>query len=471
MTTDDTITEETDHGSGRTGSGACRILLYSQNGEIGSLPDEPGSGRMAITRVKSIRHVPRELLTAKYHLCLSRCDSFDADQRELLQLVRTHNVPTRVIVLARTGRVEDAVQAMKLGAEDFLVANEVNAQFIASCIESGLSCRVGPPAGGEIAGRPPADADDQLIGRSREIQNVRSAIMLVARSRAPVIITGESGTGKDIVARMVHLNSERKDQPFIALNCAALPRDVIENELFGHEKGAFTGALARKVGAFELAHQGTLFFDEIAEMNSDTQAKLLRAIENKSYRRLGGSGEVTVDVRVIAATNKNIQAALKSGEFREDLYYRFSVIEIALCPLRERQEDIPLLAEHFFSQLARRNGTPQQRFSDEALNLLMTYDWPGNVRELRNVVEWALLMCPDEVIGAGFLPPRISNFRLTGTNVTIPLGCSFAEAERLFILETLASVKNNKSEAARILGLSRGTLHNKMRQFWSRDNA
>jgi transcriptional regulator with PAS, ATPase and Fis domain len=249
------------------------------------------------------------------------------------------------------------------------------------------------------------------------------------------------------------------------VNCAALPKDVIENELFGHEKGAFTGALPKKAGCFELADGGTLFLDEIAEMTTETQAKLLRAIELQGFRRLGGKEEINVNVRTIAATNKNVSAALKSRELREDLYYRLSVIEIFIPPLRERKEDIALLAEHFLSLFSEKYGKPRQHFSDECLEMLIAYEWPGNVRELKNVVERSVVICQNEVLSPQALPERISAQQSIPSNITIPLGSSAQVAERMLILQTLASVGNNKSKAARILGVSRKTLHNKLLSF------
>jgi DNA-binding NtrC family response regulator len=306
----------------------------------------------------------------------------------------------------------------------------------------------------------------RLVGLSSAMHEIRNLIEMAARTDAPVIVTGESGTGKEIVARLIHHVGKRTDKPFIALNCAALPKDVIENELFGHEKGAFTGASDRRPGCFELADQGVLFLDEIAEMNPDTQAKLLRAVELKTFRRLGGGkDEVKVDVRLIAATNKNIAEALKRGEFREDLYYRLSVIEIHIPPLRERQEDIPPLVEYFLSETQKKYETPEKRFDDEAIELLCAFDWPGNVRELRNVVERSVLLCQDSVIQPYHLPTRISHYQPVAYNVKIMLGCSAQDAERQLILQTLASVNNNKSQAAKILGISRKTLHNKLRDY------
>jgi DNA-binding NtrC family response regulator len=304
-----------------------------------------------------------------------------------------------------------------------------------------------------------------LIGQSPAINDVWTAIGLVADSNTAVFITGESGTGKDVVARLIHEKSRRSQLPFVALNCAALPRDVIENELFGHEQGAFTGATMKKIGCFEMADGGSLFFDEIAEMHTDTQAKLLRAIETKSFRRLGGKDEVNVDVRTLAATNKDIPTALRRKELREDLYYRFSVIEIALPPLRKRREDIPLLVSHFLSEFCAKHDKSHLSFSDEAQHILAEYEWPGNVRELKNAVERCVVISQSDVLGPALLPEKISSSRSQSRVIAIPMGTSMMEAEKKIIQETLAAVGHNKSEAARVLKLSRRGLQKKLQRM------
>ncbi len=304
-----------------------------------------------------------------------------------------------------------------------------------------------------------------FIGNSSAIREIYSMIQLVADSNTAVLITGESGSGKDVVARLIHLKSPRADLPFIAINCAAVPKDVFENELFGHESGAFTGATSKKTGYLEMANGGTLFFDELAEMDTDTQAKLLRVIENKSFRRLGGKDEINVDVRMLAATNKNISNALESSELRKDLYYRFSVIEIFLPPLRERKEDVPLLIDHFLITFGQKHNKLNKRFSDESRDILIRYDWPGNIRELRNVIERAIIMCPNDIITPNYFPDHISGFKQKDNFITIQVGTSLKSAERDIIIKTLAIVSNNKSKAAHILGLSRKALYNKLGRF------
>ncbi|RPI01070.1 MAG: sigma-54-dependent Fis family transcriptional regulator [Ignavibacteriae bacterium] len=304
-----------------------------------------------------------------------------------------------------------------------------------------------------------------FIGNSRAMREISSTVELVAVSDAGVLITGESGTGKDVVARLIHLKSPRADLPFIALNCAAVPREILENELFGHETGAFSSAPARKSGYLEMANHGTLFLDELTEMDNETQAKLLRVIETKSFRRLGGKEEISVDVRILASTSLRVTEALQSGELRRDLSYRFSAIEITLPPLRERIEEIPLLVDYFLLLFTRKYKRPPKSFSAPAMKALMNYAWPGNIRELKNVVERAVLQCTDGIVGIEHLPMEISKANSPGPHITIPMGTALSLAEKEIILQTLHSVENNKSKAAGILGLSRKALYNKLHKF------
>ena len=304
-----------------------------------------------------------------------------------------------------------------------------------------------------------------MISTSPVIDEIRSRIGLIARSEASVLITGESGSGKEVVARMIHRAGPRERYPFVAVNCAAMPREVIDNELFGHEREAFTGAASKRAGCFELAHHGTLFLDEITEMPPQSQAKLLRAIESKSFRRLGGKQEVSVDVRIVAATNRDARQALKTGDLREDLYYRLSVIELHVPPLRERKEDIPLLAGHFFKVFSEKYASAQKQFSPQALEALQSYPWPGNVRELKNLVERTVLVCPDRNVDKPHLPERFVLSQPQEDALRIPPGTSLEECSRLLILRTLGQCDGNKSKAAAILGISRKALYGRLRSY------
>jgi DNA-binding NtrC family response regulator len=294
----------------------------------------------------------------------------------------------------------------------------------------------------------------------REIYKIIEA---VAPSNASVLITGESGTGKELVARAIHQKSPRRKGPFIAVNCGAFPREILENELFGHEKGAFTGAINEKAGCFELADGGTLFLDEVAEMESDIQVKFLRALEQRSFRRLGGKKEIEVDIRVIAATNQNVEEALKQGKLREDVYHRLAVIPIPLPPLRDRGGDIRLLAQEFLRRFSEDHGKRITGFSEAALEFIETYRWPGNVRELKNAVERAVILTRGEVIDVGDLQPR--QISLDEKEIRIPVGSTLQEAERLLTLKTFAFTGGDHAKTARILGLDEKELQERLRSF------
>jgi DNA-binding NtrC family response regulator len=313
----------------------------------------------------------------------------------------------------------------------------------------------------------------ELVGRAPAMREVFSLIRQVAPSKAAVLITGESGTGKELVARAVHNLSPRSGGPFVAINCAAMPETLMESELFGHEKGAFTGAIERRAGCFELAQSGTLLLDEIGDMPIATQAKLLRVLEDSRVRRLGGKGELLVDVRVIASTNKVLEEALRKGQLRDDLYYRLNVFHIALPPLRARMEDLPLLVEALLRDLNRKHNCRVVDLSPEVLEQFRRYHWPGNVRELRNALERAVILAGDGMIGLGHLPPGFNRASAAPkveqdgglAEVRLPLGSTVGEAEKILIQRTLQHTRNNKTRAAEILGISLKTLHNKLKEY------
>ena len=315
---------------------------------------------------------------------------------------------------------------------------------------------------------------NDLVGSSEAMQQVFSMILQVAPSKAAVLVTGESGTGKELVARAIHANSPCAGGPFVAINCAALPETLMESELFGHEKGAFTGAVEKRAGCFELAQGGTLLLDELAEMPISTQAKLLRVLEDSRVRRLGGKGEIEVDVRVIAATNRDPMEAIKKGLLRDDLYYRLNVFTIHLPPLRCRLEDIPVLAEAMVRDLNAKHGTRVTGLEPAVLVTLQRHRWPGNVRELRNVLERAVILTREGNIGVQHLPPGFGQnagdapapVEVSSSNaITIPVGTTVDEAEKSLILLTLAHTKNNKTRAAEMLGISLKTLFNKLKAY------
>ncbi len=313
-----------------------------------------------------------------------------------------------------------------------------------------------------------------FVTQNALMQELLTKIKLVARTNATLLITGENGTGKEVLAQLAHYHSKRRDRPLIAVNCGAIPNELVESELFGHERGAFTGAHARKEGCFELAHQSTLFLDEIGEMPKDMQVKLLRAVELNSFRRVGGKEEVKVDISLISATNKILMNQVKAGSFREDLFYRLNVIELYVPPLRHRKEDIPILVEYYKNHYIEKHGIDDIIFNDSCMDILMSYDWPGNVRELKNVIERCVVLSDGEVVDLDVIPSKVHEEKniypvCSGSAnhqiIQIPLGMSLKEVERRVIDQTLHSVDNNKTEAAKILGFSRKTLHNKLDKY------
>ncbi|MFP3899057.1 MAG: sigma-54-dependent transcriptional regulator [Dehalococcoidia bacterium] len=301
---------------------------------------------------------------------------------------------------------------------------------------------------------------ENIISKSSKMQRLIELIKVVGKSNATVLITGESGTGKELVARAIHSQSHRHNKPFIAVSCAALPESLLESELFGHEKGSFTGAYAQKKGKFEFANGGTLFMDEVGEMSANIQVHLLRVLEEKEFARVGGNEPIRVDVRVISATNKDLRKAIEKQEFREDLYYRLNVVNIELPPLRERKEDIPLLAEHFLHKFASENGKDVTGFSPQATEFLLDYDWPGNVRELENAIERAVILAKDSLITVADLPRR----DIPSRSATTPAK-DLKELEKEHILNVLRETGENYSEASRILGISRMTLYKKTKEY------
>lgn len=317
-----------------------------------------------------------------------------------------------------------------------------------------------------------------LITQNPIMEELLSKIKLVAKTKATLLLTGENGTGKEVLAQLVHYHSSRSEKPMININCGAIPSELVESELFGHEKGAFTGAHARKEGCFELAHKSTLFLDEVGEMPKPIQVKLLRAVELGSFRRVGGKEEIDVDVSLISATNKILIDQVRSGSFREDLFYRLNVIELYVPPLRHRKEDIPLLVDYYKNYFVANYSIDGIEFSDECLEMFMAYDWPGNVRELKNVVERCVVLSEEEKVDPNAIPSRIHRGEniypvCTGSPnnniIQIPIGTSLEEIERKVIDQTLYSVDNNKTEAAKILGFSRKTLHNKLDKYQKKE--
>lgn len=303
------------------------------------------------------------------------------------------------------------------------------------------------------------------------MRQVCSALEILAPCNAPAILTGESGTGKEIAARTIHELSPRRSGPYVAINCATLPETLIESELFGHERGAFTGADSRRLGCFEIARGGTILLDEIAEMRIDAQAKLLRVLEDRRVRRLGGTAEIPLDVRVLAATNRDLRQTIREGKFRGDLFYRLNVFTVEIPPLRHRLEDLPALIAHFMTLFARRDRLSPAKVDDECLSALMAYDWPGNVRQLRNVIQRAMVVATPPVITIRDLPSDVLHRAPRDGDIEVRLGASLGEAERELILRTLNAVQGNKVRASEILGVSLKTLYNRLEKYRGHQNS
>ncbi len=391
---------------------------------------------------------------------------------ELLQRLAKQSEAMAVIMVTAQGSINSAVEAMRIGAYDY-IPKPIDTNRLRTMLQNAATL-VGTRVELETARRELRDSGSlgQLRGGSKKMQEIFRLIELVAPSTASVLITGASGTGKELVAQTIHQLSPRRDRPFVAINCAAIPETLIESEIFGHEKGAFTGALERRTGCFELAEGGTILLDEIGEMPVGTQAKLLRVLEDRKLRRLGSKVETPVDVRVLAATNKVPEEAVASGELRSDLYYRLNVFNIHMPLLREHKEDIPDLVDILLSEMSEKHSRKVGAVSEAVMNLFNNYPWPGNVRELRNTIERAVIVCEGGAIETKHLPPGFGHAPMrAGANdpdaVRLGVGTTVGEAEKMLILKTLESTNNNKTRAAEILGISLKTLHNKLKEYGS----
>jgi DNA-binding NtrC family response regulator len=392
------------------------------------------------------------------------------DGMELLARLAEQPQQIAVVLLTAQGNIDVAVDAMKAGAYDF-IQKPVDTARLKQILQNAARQR-GTTLELEVTRRKLRDTGvlGTMVGSSRAMQEIFRLVEMVAPSTASVLITGESGTGKEMVARTIHELSPRKNKPFVAINCSAIPETLIESEIFGHEKGAFTGALERRAGCFELAEEGTLLLDEIGEMPIATQAKLLRVLEDRKLRRLGSKAETTVDVRVLAATNKMPEEAVARGQLRNDLYYRLNVFNIHLPALRDHKEDVPQLVESLLKEMQIKHGREAGGVTEPVLEMFKNYNWPGNVRELRNALERAVIVCDGALIEPRHLPPNfgsagLKTFAGDGDGIRLEVGTTVETAEKMLILKTLAATNNNKTRAAEILGISLKTLHNKLKEY------
>ncbi|MBI5183446.1 MAG: sigma-54-dependent Fis family transcriptional regulator [Nitrospinae bacterium] len=386
----------------------------------------------------------------------------------VLREIKGISPQTPVIMITAYGTIDNAVEAMKEGAFDYIlkpfsteaIESAINRVFLSKNkkdVVKSLSLEVQRGTKGLIA-------EKKIISNNPRMKELINLARNIAYSKATILIQGESGTGKELFAQFIHQTSPRRDKPFVAVNCAALPEGLLESELFGHEKGSFTGAFGRRIGKFERANYGTILLDEISEMDLPSQAKLLRVLQEYEIDRVGGVEPIPVDVRVIATTNIDLRDAINKGKFREDLFYRLNVIPLIISPLRERKDDIPLLTDYFLKRHSANNGKGILRISEDVLHLLMKYDWKGNVRELENVIERAVLLCDSDVIFPShlFMEARIGDKK---GDLTLKVGVSVKEMERQLIMNTLNEVKGNRTYAADMLGISIRTLRNKIKEY------
>lgn len=389
----------------------------------------------------------------------------DMDGLSILEKIRKGGSDTAVIMISGHGSIDIAVKATKLGAYDFM-EKPLSLERVVTIVNNAMDT-VKLRRENRILKRDGA-VEDEMIGNSPALVEVRETIERSAGTNARVFITGENGTGKELVARAIYRRSKRADKPFVKVNCAAIPEDLIESELFGHEKGSFTGAVGRRIGKFESAHMGTIFLDEICDMSMSAQAKVLRVLQEQTFERVGGNETISVDVRVIAATNIDVKRAIEEGRFREDLYFRLNVIPIVVPPLRERPDDIPLLVSYFLDKFSREHGLAEKSMSEDAMGFLRGYGWPGNVRELKNLMERISIMIPKEEVTAADLSKYVDSGE-DDDNQYAKEGSSLKEAKEQFekqlIIKLLRENDKNVSAAAKALGIERTNLYRKMKQY------
>jgi DNA-binding NtrC family response regulator len=419
---------------------------------------------MNVTTAASAEEAIARLKLAPVDIVLSDVVMGRLDGLDLLNHIQEESPDTAVILMTGQGSIQAAVDAMRNGAYDYLT-KPIDLDRLELVIERAKKkqnlVRENKKLRKEIR---TAFSSAGIIGRSRPMQLVLERVEQVARTNATVLILGESGTGKELIASAIHYHSRRSEGPLVKVNCAALPESLVESELFGHERGAFTGAHRLRRGRFELSNQGTLFLDEVGDLTLPTQIKLLRAIQEREIERVGGQTTIRVDVRLITATNQMLEERIKRGEFREELYYRLKVVTIEAPPLRDRTDDIPLLLNHFLKFYCKEHGCVAERFTDSAMEVLCEYAWPGNVRELRNLVESLVVTTPGNEIGVKHLPASMAPKQRT-PQLQLTMGKSLEEIEREYILKTLNTLGGNKTKAAQILGIGKKTLYRRLESY------
>jgi two-component system, NtrC family, response regulator HydG len=430
---------------------SIRLLLRKRGYSI--LLASHGKEGLHVFRQKSVDLVITDLV-------MPRMDGI-----ELLEAVKSLKPETEVIVISAQGTIEKAVQAMKLGAFDF-IEKPINPRVISLVVERALEKQTLILQNRDLRSK----LEDRfhlrnIVGRSPEMVKIFELIRHIAPYDSSVLIIGESGTGKELIANAIHYNSPRASLPFIKVSCASLSEGIIESELFGHEKGAFTGAITSRKGRFELAHHGTLFLDEVEDIPPSTQIKLLRVLQEGEFERVGGNRTIKVNIRIIAASNRDLQDEVKRGTFREDLYYRLNVVNIKLPPLKERRDDIPFLINFFIEKYNKKYHMRVRGLSKRAMTLLTEYEWTGNVRELENTIESILVINSPEVIDISHLPQEVRDFEGGPEFISVRIGTPLDEIEREILVRTLKATKGNKRRAAQLLGINVRTIHRKMEEL------
>lgn len=451
-----------------------RILIVEDdintlNGLAEILEDET----YEVVKARSAKEALQELRGSPFNVVLLDYLLPDQDGLELARILLEEQANVKIIMMTAFGSVKNAVHAMKLGIYDYLT-KPINLDELLIIIRRALDEQRLISENIDLKSKiAETYRFENIIGFSGKMQEVFQKIVKVANTDATVLLRGESGTGKELIARAIHYQSSRRDKPLVEINCASIPENLLESELFGHEKGSFTGAYRMKKGKFELAHEGTLFLDEIGELSMALQAKLLRVLQEQRFSRVGGVTSIEVDVRLIAATNADLEALMQEGRFREDLYYRLNVVPIFIPPLRDRLEDIGPLTDHFIQKYAKKNNPRVRGISEAARKVLLAYDWPGNVRELENAIENAIIMCEGEFIEPGDLPAYLQTPRQARTSLMDILhnadALSYREkleaCEREIIRQALIETGGNKTQAAKRLGFTIRTLRNKLRKY------
>ena len=434
------------------------LLVEDEHEERKALSDTLEDWGFRVTAVADGNKAWERFEASSFNVVMTDLKMPNMDGIELLKRIKRKQQEVAVILMSGYGTVEFAVEAMRLGAFDFMV-KPLCTKVVESTVKRAVANTSTFREEDSPKGKP-----QEIITRNRQLLKLLEMARNIADSKAPVFIQGESGTGKELFARHIHHSRTGGKRPFVAFNCAALPDGLLESELFGHEKGSFTGAVSRKRGKFELAHGGTIVLDEISEMNINLQAKLLRVLQESEVDRIGGQDPIAIDVRVMATTNQDIEACTQKGDFRSDLYYRLNVVPFKLPPLRDRKEDIPLLVDHFIEKYNKIDGRQVEGATDDAVKVLEQMEWPGNVRELENIVERAVLLCKGKHIDTADLfvmeePPPTEN------EATIPFTGSLKEMEKKMIFQALGETDGNRTHAADILGISVRTLRNKLNEY------